>query len=190
MIRNSQSGYGSISKFFHWTMSAIIITLLIVGAVMGDLNAPLRGTVYNLHKLFGLLILLLVCVRLTWTITNTKPSLPVKMAGWMKAASAISHKLLYLLMFAMPMSGWVMSSAAGEKYYPNLFGLKLGLPLGANKALASSANSAHEILAWTLFFLLCLHVSAALFHHFFLRDNILRRMLPGGRRVNSQQAGD
>lgn len=184
MLKNTHQSYGSMAKFFHWTSSILIICLLIVGAIMGDLSKTLKPTVYNVHKLIGLAVLVLVLLRLLWRFSNTSPTLSDEFPRWMRLAAYVSHRLLYLLIVIMPVSGWVMSSAAGPQYHPHLFGVSFGLPIATSKAIASAAKEVHEIAAWCLFGLLLVHISAALYHHFVRQDGILQRMLPGDKTKN------
>lgn len=181
MLKNTETSWGSVAKLFHWTISLLIIGLLIVGALMGYAPPSLKGIIYNTHKLIGLFVLLLVILRISWRCINITPRLPDALPRWMVHASQISHRLLYLLMLSMPISGWVMSSAAGQQYHPHLFGFTFGLPIATNRALAQSANQAHELLAWMLLMVLITHISAALYHHFIRKDEILIRMMPGKR---------
>lgn len=178
MLKNTMEKYGSLSKSFHWIVSIGIIALLIIGAVMGYVPKSSKHMVYNIHKLIGISVLLLVFLRIGWALTNLKPALPNHYPQWMKLAASVSHKMLYLLILIMPISGWVMSSATAPDKHPFLFSWKLGLPIAQNKAISTFAKEIHEIFAWVLFFVLVLHIAAALYHHIVRRDNILIRMLP------------
>lgn len=178
---NSRTEYGSLAKFFHWTVSILIITLLCVGFFMGDISdKPTRFQVYHIHKLVGLTVLTLVLLRMLWTLINNKPEYPDTMPAWQVSAARISHMLLYLAILTMPLTGWLMSTAAG--YAPKLFSMKLAMPFVAvSKPLAGLANNLHELCAYLIIGLLCVHVGAAIKHHIIDKDNILKRMLPGKR---------
>jgi cytochrome b561 len=176
--RNSSTQFGSVAKFIHWTVALIIICLLFVGFFMGDLpNAPIKGQVYNLHKLFGLTILSLMILRLLWRWSNPVPVLPNTMHTWERWLEKTVKFCLYAALFAMPITGWIFSTAADHA--PHLGSLMLPAPgIGKSKAVAGLFSEMHTILGWTIIVLLCLHIAGALKHHFINKDNILRRMMP------------
>lgn len=178
MLTNTHQRYGSVSQFFHWTIFFLMALMIICGFVMEDLPKSWQAMVYLCHKSTGLLILGLVVARLLWRWANKTPTLPNAMPGILKAGARIIHALLYLVLFALPLSGWIMSTAAGR--IPTFYGL-ITIPfpgIEPNKQLAENALDAHEILVFIFLSLLVLHVLAALKHHFIDHDDILRRMLP------------
>ncbi len=176
---NTKAYYGSFAKFFHWTIALLIIGLLCVGLLMGGIaDETLRYKIYNIHKLTGLTVLLLVILRSLWALINIKPELPAHMSKLERLAEKIGHYALYLLMFAMPLSGWIMSSAAG--YYPTLCHFEFVMPfIHKSKPIASFANQAHEVMAYVLIVIVLGHIIAALRHHCVNKDNVLKRMMPG-----------
>lgn len=181
-LKNTESQYGSVAKFFHWTIALLIITMLFVGFFMDCIpkDTSLRGFTYNAHKVTGIIILALVCCRFIWMLVNRKPALPGKPNMFEKIAEHTVHWCFYMCMFAMPISGWVMATAAG--YLPNIFGLKLAAPfVEKSKYVADLASEAHEVIAWVIIVLLVLHIGAALVHHFIKKDNVLNRMRPCGK---------
>lgn len=177
-IKNTDMEYGSIAKFFHWLIFLLILIMLCVGFFMDDISNPaIKGTVYNLHKLTGLFILTLVVLRLLWAFINKKPKLPRQNHLWERIAERTMHFLLYAAIIAMPLTGWLMSSAAGKA--PHIFGINLPLlPVTQSKAIAGIYAERHEFLAWVIIVLVGLHTLAALKHHFIDKDNVLRRMMP------------
>ena len=176
-LRNTTETYGSMAKTLHWLVSLMVTSLLLVGFFMGDLAKPFRFTVYNIHKLVGLSLLLIMIFRVGWTLSNPRLNYPVKLPYWQIRAARGVHMLLYLLVIAMPLSGWIMATAA--EHPPDLFGFKFILPfIPASKPLAKSANQIHKTMAWTLIAVLSLHIGAALKHYFVNKDNVLQRMLP------------
>lgn len=179
--KNTTNSYGSITKFFHWTVALAVISLLAVGFIMTNLpKDDFRYMIFDYHKLFGLTVLLLMIARLAWMSINTKPALPEEISRWERFAATGTHHSLYSLLVLMPLSGWVMSTAAG--YYPKLAGWTLALPgIAKSKSTASTAGDIHEIIAWMLVVLVSVHVLAALKHHFIDKTNILVRMLPSCR---------
>jgi len=176
MLRNTDMKYGSMSKFFHWLVFLLVLTLILVGFFWED-TGTIKGTVINTHKLIGLLTLTIVILRLLWTLNNPKPQIP-NAKRLEKVVEHTVHGLIYLALFGMPLSGWLMVTAAGRP--PHLFGQALPMPgIAQDKALAGLAADVHLVLAWTLIVLVSLHVLAALKHHFIDKDIVLKRMWPG-----------
>ena len=176
--RNTRTSYGSVAKFFHWTVSVLVITLLIIGTIMIGLdNSPTKGNMFQIHKLTGILVLSFMVLRTLWTLNNPKPELPPGTKPWEKFAERLVHYSFYFLLIAMPFSGWIMSTAAG--YNPHIGSLEfplIGIP--KSKSLAHLAEDIHYWVAWTIAAILIMHVAAALKHHFVDKDNILTRMMP------------
>ena len=138
-----------------------------------DVGAPAWG----LFGALSLAVVLLAVLRLAWRAGHPAPPLPPHMPAWQRTATTLSHFLLYLLMFAVPLSGWLYSSATGV---PTVYLGLLQLPdlVTKGKELAALLRTVHISLNITLLALVCIHVAAALKHHFVDRDNVLRRMLP------------
>lgn len=177
-IKNTLEKYGAPAKALHWGVGILIIGLLAVGLIMTDMtDSPDKLQLYGLHKATGIVVLSLVLVRIVWRQINVVPTLPANMKALEKKAAHFGHLALYALMLAMPISGWLMSSAAG--YPVSVYGL-FTLPnlVAPDKGLRELFGDAHEIMANGLMILLAVHVLAALKHHFIEKDNTLRRMLP------------
>jgi len=173
-LKNSLSEYGVLAKFFHWTLFILIVIMLIVGFVMSDItNKFLKYEIVNLHKLLGLIILVLMTLRLAWAMSNPKPLLTT---FWEKTVAKIVHQSLYILLILMPLTGWIMSTAHGKP--PTWLGWKIKLPLQTNQNVAQLFATYHNKLAIMIILLLSLHILAALYHHIIKKDHILRRMLP------------
>lgn len=173
--------YTAAAKFLHWTMAAAIIALLAVGTGMVFLpKGDLRGEIYDIHKQLGVLVLALAAVRLGWRAAKGAPALPSATPAVERLAAQAGHLALYLLMFAMPLSGLVMSQAGGHSVH--LLGLTLPELVAKDHALHEVAEELHEALAWATALLVGGHLAAALRHHFLLKDDVLRRMLPQGSR--------
>lgn len=182
MLRNTQEHYGSVSKLFHWLMFLLILGMLIVGLSLDSIDdKALRSIVIGLHKSTGLLVLTLVCLRALWALMNPKPGSAPGTSPMEHVAERGGHLALYFLMFAMPITGWVMSTAAG--YIPDFYGLfSVAAPgIAKNKPLSELFGQAHEILAWTIIVVVSGHIAAAMYHHYIRKDNILRRMIPGSK---------
>jgi cytochrome b561 len=148
---------------------------------MTDLpNSPHKIAVYSLHKSIGLTLLVLVVLRLLWRLAAGTPRALAGIPAWQARIATLTHWSLYALLFAMPISGWVLNSTAG---FPlRWFGL-FNLPALAAKSEAAHdlARETHETLFWILVAMAALHASAALYHHLVRRDATLTRMLPGIR---------
>ena len=170
--------YSSGSKFFHWTVATIVILMLSVSFFLEDLPERYEGLGYMLHKSFGLTVLGLMIVRLIWLQYSGKPALPATVPRWQRFVARTVQYGLYLLLFAMPLSGWVMSVAANR--VPTFFALfPLPLPIAPNKYLAEVAEEIHTTIVWILIALIVLHIAGALKHYFMDKDKVVQRMWPG-----------
>lgn len=179
MLRNTVDSFGSIAKFFHWVMALCIIGMLAVGLMMVDMEpSPAKIKLYGLHKSTGVVVLLLATLRLTWRFLNPVPRLPGSLHPWHYRLAKLSPLALYALLIMMPLSGITLSQAAG---YPVMVYDLFALPniISKNLELSKTAVMIHTYGAFALIGLLGLHASAALYHHFVLKTNVLRRMLPG-----------
>lgn len=177
MLKNTSFTYGSVAKFFHWLIVFFVILMLFLGYFMEDISDKvLRGVVVNAHKLLGITILALMILRGLWALMNTKPALPMGTPAWQRAADYLVQGLLYFSLIAMPLVGWIGSSSAGKP--PRWGDVVLGLPILKREWLIDVSFALHNFLAVAIIVLICIHVLAALFHHFIRKDNILLRMLP------------
>lgn len=175
MIRNSPQAWGRISIALHWLTAALILGLAVVGLIMTELpTSPLKLQVYALHKSFGLTVLALTALRLLWRLLAGSPHALPGARLQLLAAKAV-HVMLYALLFAMPLSGWLYNSASG---FPlRWFGMPLPrLFTGYNPALKQLAHELHETGFYLLAALLVVHAGAALFHHYIKKDHTLNRM--------------
>jgi cytochrome b561 len=181
-LRNTLQRYGSLAQFFHWATVVLIVVQLVTINLAEDLPRGLaKLEMMARHKSFGITILMLATLRLAWRFANPIPPAPTDVAPWQRRAADVSHWLLYALIFALPLSGWLMSSAAN--YPVSWFGL-VQLPdlVGASETLHETLEDVHESLATALLVIAGVHLLAALQHHFLRKDDVLRRMLPWGRR--------
>jgi cytochrome b561 len=177
-IKNTESRYGLVAILFHWAMAILIIGMLIVGLYMTGLKVSLQKLrLYGLHKEFGLLVLFMVLFRLGWRLGNIDPALPIDMPSWQRFVARAVQWVLIGCMFAMPITGWMLTSAAGLA--PSFFGLfTLPVLLAPNDDLRHLLGVVHQWLAYGLIGAICAHAGAALHHHFIVKDDVLRRMLP------------
>ena len=164
----------------HWLTVALIATGFTLGLWMVDLPiAPQTIRVYAYHKWIGITVFLVTLARLGWRIAHPVPP-PAGMPAWQRRAAVASHVSLYVLMLVIPVSGWLYSSATGvQVVYLRLF----PLPdlVAKDRALAAVLRIVHLALNSALFALVCVHVGAALRHHYVARDAVLHRMLPLAR---------
>ena len=157
----------------------LILGLAIVGLTMGELpKTPKYFWVYTAHKSTGITVLVLVIARLAWRLYAGRPEPVPGTPTWQERIAGITHWLLYALILAMPLSGWLYDSASGLRPF-RWFGLfdvpKLSPP---DESLRNLAHDVHEWGFWVLVALVCMHAGAAFYHHFFQRDATLLRMLP------------
>lgn len=174
--------YTHTAVSLHWLIALLIFATFPLGVYMHDLPfSPDKLRLYSYHKWIGVTIFMLAIIRLAWRATHRPPPLPASMPKWERYAAEGVHYLLYALLFLIPLSGWLMSSAKG--FQTVWFGV-LPLPdlVGKNKELGDLLQKVHELLNFSLLGLVLAHVGAALKHHFIQHDTILERMLPFLRR--------
>ncbi|OJW77842.1 MAG: cytochrome b [Thiobacillus sp. 65-1402] len=168
--------YSTPAIVLHWLVALLIFVAFPLGVYMHELPlSPGKLKLYSYHKWIGITLLMLVALRVTWRLTHTPPPLPADMAAWQRRASQAVHGLLYLLMIAIPLSGWLMSSAKG---FPTVWFGVLPLPdlVEKNRELGDFLAGVHQALNFTLLALVIMHVGAALQHHFIERRPFLQRM--------------
>ena len=176
-VSDPSARYSGIAIALHWLAVLLIACNLALGVSMVDLPfSPQKFRLYGWHKWIGITVFLLATLRLAWRRVRPPPP-PVAMPDWQRRLAAATHWALYALMLAIPLSGWVYSSATGVSV------VYLGLvPLpdlvSKDKALAAALKIVHVTLNFTLVFLVTMHLGAALKHHFVDRDGVLARMLP------------
>lgn len=178
---NNASSWGAPAKLFHWLVAVLIFIQFVLGwwAVSWRLS-PLKLNLFVWHKSIGMVILALVIWRLLWRWMNPTPVLPADTPAWERVAARASHALLYVLMIALPLSGWLLNSAAGVPF--RIFRIiPLSSLIAPDKHMAELAALVHLLLCLALAVLLVLHIGAALRHHFIKRNDVLRRMWPARR---------
>ncbi len=179
-LKNSATSYGWLAQLLHWSVAALIVTQFVLGKLAeraaDDGSKFTQLALLANHKSVGITILMLALLRVGWRFLAPPPALPTAMPGWQILASKLSHCLLYILMFALPVTGWLMSSASA--YTVSWFNL-FELPdlVAPSTGLKETLLDAHHLLAETLFVLAAVHIVAALKHHVVDKDDILRRMM-------------
>ena len=182
--RSDAACWGSVAKFFHWMTVLAILVQATIGLVMVELpKRPGTIPVYTFHKSLGLTIFAFAILRLLWRAFDPHPAYPATMPRWQVTGARLGHVLLYTLLFAVPLSGWLFDSATALRplYWFGLFQVP-SLTGGPNPDLKEFTEALHFWLFWTLAAVAAGHATIALIHHFHDRDEVLRRMLPGRSR--------
>ncbi|WP_245656418.1 cytochrome b [Novosphingobium naphthalenivorans] len=167
-----------VLRMLHWSMAALIVSMLFIGVGMVSTAGPAYSWLLSLHRPLGVAILALALVRLPVRVWSSTPALPANLPRWQARAARGSHLLLYAGMIVMPLIGWAMVSAAGK---PVKLAEGIVLPAIAphDLTLYAMLREAHGILAYALFALILAHLAAALMHGLVRRDGVLRSMLTG-----------
>lgn len=171
--------YTGTARALHWLAALLIFTGFGLGLFMTGLEfSPDKFRYYAWHKWLGITVFLLAAARLAWRAGHPAPPLPEAMPAWQRRTARAVHVLLYALMLAIPLSGWIYSSATGVSVaylglvdLPNL--------VAKDRELARALLVVHQSLNYLLAAVVTVHVAAAFWHHFVDRDDILARMLPG-----------
>ncbi len=177
-LRNTASRYGLISQLFHWLIVGLIMAQYFWAWRIDNVEGfRARLELVTQHKTIGMVVLALAVLRLLWRLINQPPPLPAAMVRWERWAAKTGHALLYGLIFAIPLSGWLYSSAAGlgdfwwgPVSFPSL--------VESSELLEDRFGVLHRALGLALAAVAGLHTLAALRHHFMLKDSVLKRMLP------------
>ena len=180
-LRNTSARWGAVSQLLHW----LIVALIAIQAALGLTGRLLPLGVEKLgvlarHKSIGITILGLAALRLLWRWLNPTPGLPTNLTPHERFLARCTHAALYVLLFTMPLTGWMMSSARGFPVsWFNVYQLPDLVP--KSQTLYDAMVTTHAALAIALALTVTLHIAGALKHHFVLKDDTLRRMLPFGR---------
>lgn len=167
--------YTRVAMWLHWIIAALVVANLSIGLLRGPV--PALRALMPAHKAIGLTVLALTLVRIGWRLAHPAPRLPGSVPPWQKGAAHLNHTLLYLLLLAMPLTGWLLVSGA-ERRPLTWLGLFRVPFLPVSPATADQADGAHALLGWLMLALVAVHVSAALYHRLVLRDGVLGRMAP------------
>lgn len=178
-MQPKQDHYKAPARWLHWSVGLLVLAMLPVGFLMVQqgLSRPFQNALFLFHKNTGVIVALLVVARILYRWRNPPPPLPQSVPDWQRAASTWTHRLLYLLIVLMPVTGYIRVRAGG---FPieMLDSMGLGTLVPRSEALANAAKSLHYAGAWALAILVALHVAAALQHALIKRDGVFRRMWP------------
>lgn len=177
----SNTRYSKVAMGLHWLIALMIIGLIIFGLLMTNPDTPNRFMLYQLHKSFGILVLLFSVFRLIWRLTHKPPPLPSGMTPFEIAAAKFTHIAFYLIMTGMPLLGWAMVSASPIPIPTRIFDIVPwpNMPgISRSEGLADIFKMLHENIGKFTIALIVLHVGAALKHQFINKDGLLRRMSP------------
>lgn len=163
------------AKLLHWICAILIISMLFLGVTMIQSLAIWHSSAIKLHQSFGVIVLCLVAVRLLNRLFITVPALPPDLSALQHFVAKASQVLMYVLMLALPISGWLMRNGAGLPV--SFFGI-LDLPILVAEDIKNFSlfREAHAVIAWSLFEVIVLHISAALHHGFIRQDGVLAAM--------------
>jgi len=177
--RNTAEAYGSFAKFLHWSIVLLIIPQYFLAEAAEEVadGSLEQASILGWHKSLGMLVLLLAVVRIAWKVMNRPHPSPIGDVVWQRKAAAAAHGILYLLILLQPLSGWILVSSAGGSV--SLFDwVTFPAIVGENHDLHETFEEVHEVLFNAMLVVAVVHVAAAVYHHWILKDNTLRRMLP------------
>jgi cytochrome b561 len=183
-LANNEQRYGTVAIMLHWLMAVVLVALIVVGIYMVSLPDvgfdKKKAALIIYHKELGILAFAMAGLRLAWRVGNALPRLVENLPDWQKVIARLVHLFFYALMFALPITGWIMSSATG---IPVSFLGLFELPdlVAYNERLFHSFIDIHKWLGYALIVLILIHAAAALRHHFLFKDETLKKMLPGAR---------
>lgn len=168
--------YSAVARWLHWLIAIFVILNIVTGLGHDALPRDQRGVVMAFHFSSGITVLALTVLRILWRIGHKPPPLPAGMSGWQVGLARGTHWAFYALMIVLPLSGWIMVSSA--PFPIQWFGLVALPKFGVTRedAISGVAGEGHEILGFLMAGLVVLHIGAALWHQFGLKDNLLARM--------------
>ncbi len=184
-VTGEHTSYGPIPKTLHWTAAFCVLLAWAIGSIGEDIPRTAEAAALSIHMSLGLAVLAILVLRLVWRFAGSPHVQATRFSPWSDYLASISHWLLYSLMAAVPVTGILLQFVRGRAV--SVFGLlHMASPWSAARALAHSIKDLHEVLANALLILAALHIVAALFHHFVLRDRTLVRMLPRRHRLSDE----
>lgn len=180
--QSSAKNYGLIAIIFHWTIALLFIAQLALGYLMSgdDVDPALQFNLFQYHKSVGFVVLALAIPRVIWYVLSRKPHPPAGSGRAANIGARVTHALLLCLTVAVPLAGWAVASTSPLQIPSYVFDIVVvpGLPLEISDKSEALWTGVHETLAYLAAAIVLLHVAAALWHHFILKDRIFRRMTP------------
>jgi len=181
MTRNSKTDWGWLAKVFHWAGAAIILILLVHGWWMTHMTPrPERLANYAWHSALGYDLFVILILRLLWRWLNPVPELPVGLQRWEHVAARLSHAGLYVLMFIVSLTGWMVATTLRVPMAKDLLGIDVPPLVTVDRSVRQWIEESHLVVAYVLAAVVLIHVVAALRHHVVKRNNVLRRMIWSG----------
>ncbi|HEY6130826.1 MAG TPA: cytochrome b/b6 domain-containing protein [Halioglobus sp.] len=177
-LTNSSERWGAVTQLMHWTVVVLVIVQFTMANIADDLPLGMQKLAWLArHKSVGITILGIVTARLLWRLLSPGPALPSNLGPVERLLASVTHVGLYVVLFLMPLTGWLMSSAKG---YPVSWFNLVQLPdfIAKNEEAFKVFKASHEMLSLVLIVLVLLHVAGAFKHHFIYKDSVLKRMLP------------
>lgn len=176
--RNTADAWGTVARSFHWLIAALVLGQLVLGKIADEMAlSPQKLDLFVWHKSIGISILLLAILRLLWRIANAPPAPPPGIPRWETLLARLGHTLLYALIIAVPVSGWWISDSSRIPFKA-FWTVPMPDWLPTDRSVQEAAEDVHGMLIIALLIVLAFHLAAALRHHFLLRNDTLRRMLP------------
>lgn len=176
-LKNTKESWGAVAQSLHWVIFILFVGQLAVGLIMSDMDpSDQKWFFYRTHKAMGIVILGFVFARILWRMKSLIPNDP-KVPTWQLKAAETVVLFLYFMMLALPISGLMMSLLGGHNV--SFFGLFTIEAFGKIPSISGVAHEAHSYLGYAVIAAIAVHIGAALYHHFVIKDDVLTRMLPG-----------
>ena len=180
MAAGEAQAYSAVARTFHWVTAALVLTMLPIGIAIAtfDLGPAVEDPLYHIHRSIGALVLVITASRLVYRLFNPAPPLPADMPAWQNLAALATHWGLYALLIVQPIVGWIATSAYRA---PTLFFWLFELPpiWPEDRAFSEAMFVVHRTMGILIAVLISIHIAAALYHHFILKDRVLGRMVSG-----------
>ncbi len=179
MSDRSGPAYTLGARIFHWVTAALVLCTIPFGIIMLRIKeGPVQDLLFNLHRSIGAILLPIVVCRLIWRLKHPPLPLPAEIPMIQRGAAHATHWMLYLLLIVQPIVGWLATSAYRAPI--EVFWLFVLPPIWPeDRALSEQLFPVHQLIGFALAILICMHIGAALFHHFIQKDRVLMRMISG-----------
>jgi cytochrome b561 len=180
MTAGQAQGFSPAARAFHWITAVLVLTTLPIGITMVNVPnlGPAGDILFHLHRSIGVTVLLIAALRLLYRLRHPAPPLPAEMPGWQQAGAHATHGALYALLIVQPILGWIATSAYRA---PVLYFWMFELPpiWNQDRAFSEALFKVHMDIGILILALVLVHLAAALYHHFVLKDRILTGMVSG-----------